>query len=395
MGWKERYREAEFRGIKFFVPNAEGSGGRRKVVDELPERDKPQIRDMGRKARRFTIDAYVLGENYDLARDVLISALEKKGPGKLVHPYIGNMIVDILDYSYRETFRETEICRFSLSCIESGDITFPASRVNTQQAVQIAKTEAIENSKLNFENLYILINKPTTAATAAKDTLDKALNSIDKAKATISSDSNYQWEIDTLKGKVISLAYDVVELAQGVTQGITFGTNFTDENAVTTENARSNYHDMQKLFDFEPTEIVGSEIELDPAHLISELTRDNAVINAAGLLGVMEYASVDEALNLQNLVLSYLDPMLDRVEDNLYYLALYNLRTKAVNDIAVRIKTLPVVMESWVSISLPALVISYDLYGNIDSESDIVSRNVMDHPGFSPGSTRLKVLSNA
>ena len=85
MGWIDRYRQAEFRNIKFYIPNVEGQGGRRNVVHELPERDTPFVQDLGRKGRRFSIEAYVIGENYDIQRDSLITVLERKGSGKLIH----------------------------------------------------------------------------------------------------------------------------------------------------------------------------------------------------------------------------------------------------------------------------------------------------------------------
>jgi prophage DNA circulation protein len=69
--------------VPFAVRRSDAQVGRRTVQHEYPQRDTPFAEDMGRAARRFSLDAYVLGPDYDQARDRLIDALEARGPGLL------------------------------------------------------------------------------------------------------------------------------------------------------------------------------------------------------------------------------------------------------------------------------------------------------------------------
>ena len=71
MSWREELIQATFRGVAFFVQGHEGEVGRRVQVHEFPLREKPWAEDMGRKARTFTLDAYVLGSDYMQQRDAL------------------------------------------------------------------------------------------------------------------------------------------------------------------------------------------------------------------------------------------------------------------------------------------------------------------------------------
>lgn len=391
MGWIDRYRQAEFRNIKFYIPNVEGQGGRRNVVHELPERDTPFVQDLGRKGRRFSIEAYVIGENYDIQRDSLITVLERKGSGKLIHPYLGSMDVSVIDFSWRENFNELDICRFTIAFVESGSLKFPTGVIDTSRAIQVIKKTALQVIQETFENAYDILSVPRTITQAAIDTVEKAFDTIESAKFVVSSISKFRQDMETIRGKAIALTYDGKELAQNIIESLTFGTDIDDDVApVTTDNARQNFEDVRKLFDFQATEILRNED--DPANQIALLMQQVSVITAGGLLGIINFTSANEAEALRNIVFEKLDIFLESVVDDDLYNVYYDLRTGIVSDLEERIKKLPVITQYVPIISLPAIVISYDLYGTIDREQDIIDRNNIKHPGFVTGSVPIEVL---
>jgi prophage DNA circulation protein len=91
MSWRDQLRPGSFRGAPFRIQGNDGEGGRRGALHEFPERDEPWFEDLGRAARRWTIEAIVIGENYLADLDALVAACEEKGPGTLVHPYRGTL----------------------------------------------------------------------------------------------------------------------------------------------------------------------------------------------------------------------------------------------------------------------------------------------------------------
>ena len=122
MSWAQAYRGASFRGVPFQVVGHEGDFGRRTVTHEYPLRDKPYVEDLGRKARTLKIEALVIGADYMAARDRLLAAIEQPGPGRLVHPYLGELQVSVLGVTLRESTAQGGMAGLSFECVESGEL---------------------------------------------------------------------------------------------------------------------------------------------------------------------------------------------------------------------------------------------------------------------------------
>jgi prophage DNA circulation protein len=82
-----------FRGCPFRLETYSTEFGRRVDLHEYPLRNLPNAEDLGRKARKFQFQCYVLGPAWELQRDALINACEADGPGLLVHPFHGEHTV--------------------------------------------------------------------------------------------------------------------------------------------------------------------------------------------------------------------------------------------------------------------------------------------------------------
>jgi prophage DNA circulation protein len=85
--------------------------------------------------------------------------------------------------------------------------------------------------------------------------------------------------------------------------------------------------------------------------------------------------------------------ILNVIDDDLYF-SLYDLQTAVTRDLNERAAELPRLAELTLNNSLPALVVSHDLYGNISQEQDIVDRNNVAHPSFVPGGIPIEVLTD-
>ena len=91
--WREKLQPASFRNVPFLVRAVEGTHGRRLATHEYPLRDDPWHEDLGRLAKSFAFDAYVVEPDHIKSALALISACETDGPGKLTHPWIGELDV--------------------------------------------------------------------------------------------------------------------------------------------------------------------------------------------------------------------------------------------------------------------------------------------------------------
>jgi prophage DNA circulation protein len=133
--WRDRLVPASFRGAEFFIDQGAKGGGRRNVLHEYPKRDLPYDEDMGRRAVRFTISAYVIGPNYLTARDRLETCLDAEGPGVFVHPSKGQMSVVCDRYSSTEVREKGGYCSFEITFLEAGLPGNSVLGIATQQVV--------------------------------------------------------------------------------------------------------------------------------------------------------------------------------------------------------------------------------------------------------------------
>lgn len=134
--WRYRLHPASFRGVPFKVSDDEATYGRRTTTFEYPLRDIPFTDDMGRKARKYGISAYVIGGDYLAQRDRLLTALEQGGPGTLIHPFYGSLTVHVDgEIRVRHSRDNGGMCEISLQFVESGQLTYPTKGGATAQEV--------------------------------------------------------------------------------------------------------------------------------------------------------------------------------------------------------------------------------------------------------------------
>ena len=142
MSWRDDLRPASFRGVPFFVADAEGQGGRRGALHQYPQRDTPYWEDLGRQARTVTLTAYLIGDDVAARAARLIEVLEAAGPGYLVHPHKGTMRMAVA--SYRETHRiaQGRATWYEITFQEAGEAAYPATTADTTARVGAAADEA-------------------------------------------------------------------------------------------------------------------------------------------------------------------------------------------------------------------------------------------------------------
>lgn len=143
MAWRDRLLPASFRGAPFHVAShTSEAAGRRAAVHEYPGRDTPYVEDLGRRTSEYTLQAYVLGPDYDRARDALVAACALPGPGRLVHPALGERQVVCTGCTVSERTDEGGMARVTLALVEAGAARYPAATPDTAQALTAAAHDA-------------------------------------------------------------------------------------------------------------------------------------------------------------------------------------------------------------------------------------------------------------
>ncbi|MEM7674700.1 MAG: DNA circularization N-terminal domain-containing protein, partial [Myxococcota bacterium] len=107
---------ASFKGVQFFVRSEEQTdNGRRIVLHEYPNSDTRFVEDLGLVPTKFSVDAFVFGENYQDAQRELESVLNEEGPGQLILPTFGGFEAYALPYTVSAGQTEVGEVKFKLS----------------------------------------------------------------------------------------------------------------------------------------------------------------------------------------------------------------------------------------------------------------------------------------
>lgn len=178
MGFRENIRQASFRGVPFNVHGAQANFGRRTVTHEYPQRDKPYIEDLGKAAREFTIQAFVVGDDYFAKRDRLSGALEQGGPGTLVHPFYGSLNASVKSFTVTESSREGGMASFAITFFESGELQFPTQGSDTKAQVGILAEEARAQIRKDFTQRFSLVGQPDFVTDDAKAKLQRGYGAV-------------------------------------------------------------------------------------------------------------------------------------------------------------------------------------------------------------------------
>jgi prophage DNA circulation protein len=385
---------ASFRGVPFFVESSERAGGRRTVLHEFPLRDDPFVEDLGRRARTFRVDGYVIGDDYLSQRDALLTALEQEGPGELVHPYHGVRRAVCTTMSVRESRADGGTAAFAIEFAEAPtQAPVPTEVVDGVGQVAAGADAARAATRSELVEKFTASGLPSFAFGSAELAFKDALGAFTAKISPIVADTQ---ELAALTGQIVLLTAETTSLVR--TPGAlidAFGGTIT---ALILTAAAAPGALMNALFDAYLADL-GSPVvattstrqrELDNQIALTGALRRVIAIEAARLAPTVSFATNDEAIAARDTVASMLDEQAGFAGDTAYP-AIVDLRSQVMRAVPGSTAFARVVTVTR-NVSIPSLLLAYQLYGSVDLELDVVARNAVKHPGFIAGD--LKVLSD-
>lgn len=400
MSWREKLRPGKFRKARFEVEARSGgvtAGGRRLALHEYPLRDAPYAEDLGRKAREFSLECFVLGPDYMAARDALLAELEAPGPGLLVHPYLGTQSVAVRSYTLRESPQEGGLARLTLTFVEAGRAAEPAATVDTASAVGGAATAATSAAAADFAGTFSVEDRPafiSNAAIGIVQELNSDLRAIAGRIAAVTSPlTQFSAQLDQLGDNLSTLIHTPAALAASITGALSALEGVARDVA----SAFDAYRDLGAFgagAPVVPTTTPTRQQQADNQSALHALVQRVATIEAARSSAQLDFASSANALTARDDLAERIDTLADTASDAVYA-ALADVRTAMVKDLTARGALLPRVSRYTPAATLPALVLAYRLHGDATRETEIIARNRVRHPGFVPGGVALEVLIDA
>lgn len=394
-GKKRQMIGASFRGVAFLVESADRGGGRRAVVHEFPLRDDPFVEDLGRKARTFRIDGYVIGDDYLAQRDALLVVLEDAAePGLLVHPYYGSKVAICVSVSVREARDEGGMATFAIEFAEApAQAAVSMVAVDAAGQVGLSADAAIVATEAELGQRFDIVALPAFAIASAETALTRAVDGLGAALAP-----------------VVSTGQEAAELAGRVSLLTARATSLVREPASVLGEFRATIMALVNTVAASPglvmrallaayTADLGRIVVATTATRARELANQSALvgglrrvlaIEAARLAPLVPYASIEEATTARDQVAALLEQQAATAGDTAYP-ALVDLRSEVLRAVP-GVRVFASVLSIARPVPIPSLLLAYQLYGSVDLEEDIIARNGIRHPGFVAGD--LQVLSD-
>jgi len=390
--WRDGYRIGSFRGVPFNTKVSQVKGGRRKQKREFAKRDDGNTEDLGRRLKDFKLELYVLGDDYFDQRDALEDAINAEGPGELIHPYRGTLQVQAGDYTLVENEIEGRIARFTVEFSESGIVKFPDQVTDELNKSKENADLVKEAAKTVFETVFSVAAQPAfvveSATAKVNAVLDFADNAVNKVTDPV---TNFSFAISNLKASVSDLIKKPGELADRLQAAFDI---LLDEFENTPETAESIFDNFKTLDDddaFDPvTGTTPSRLkEQTNQDAVGNLTKELALSNQSQAAVDVDFASTNAAITSRDAIINGLSLQLPLAGDDDLFQAIKDLQTSLT-------KALPQAgTEELITFTLkqstPALVLAYDLFLDLNKETEIVDQNEIEHPGFVPAGELITV----
>jgi prophage DNA circulation protein len=408
-GWRDNLLDGALDGVPFEYRTVENEFGRRVEVHEFPGRDDPFTDDLGRAARFFTIEAFVIGENYANFRDQLIEVIEKPGDKVFTHPYRGDFGVKINGRA-RMTESDTEgrFAKFTIPLVESG-MAFPAIQLLTPPTIGLLIPDflgKVPKTKFNLlraigavlKSIIAGLNKASSLLRKINGKIASALNLVDSLSGAIDA---FTAALTTLINTPQALLNEMVQLMNSVMGLINTLTDLVpvlDVSVPEPDRVRLTLEVIEELFLFEsvaeaiPTPTPQSAQEVEAHAVITKVFKVAALASGTGALSQLTLTSSTQAKTvIANLADKY-DAMLSETFEPEIMESLIALKAGMVQHFSQAAQDLPEVRTVRISYPEPALVLAYR---ESTSDVDFIRRNKIRHPAFVPAGVDLEVLPDA
>jgi len=399
VGWRDTLEEASFRGVQFGVIERGFATGRRAVVHEYPRRDVPFTEDLGRKARRFSVRAFVIGDDYTTRRDALLDACERAGPGEYVDRWLGTRQVICEQFRLTENMREGAFARFDLEFAEAGSNVVPApirGNVPVLGPVLESVISAIEEAfTLGFDTLTgnsFLQTEGELVLGGVVDVLDRVADRVE----AIGGASEVQLELRAIIGESARLVRTSSELGPRLVA-------VTGALAVLEPDPKLRFERMLEVSDVDRALQSTSSSTVNRIRAarnqdaLASLARRAGAVEAARAAGEIAFVSDREAAETRDLLLELIDAELEAAsvagDDDAFrelraLLAVSSESIKAKGATAARVITVSPDQTE------PAEVFAYRLYADAERAGEIIDRNQVVHPLFLSGAGAFDVLTD-
>lgn len=435
--WFDRLRPASFRGIAFEVEAAEKEFGPRTITHEFPLRTDPAQEFIGQLPDNFTLEAIIIADDLTEKMIAFEAALIKQEPGRLVHPWYGELDVVVSGPArVRLTTGEGRVARYSIPFQREGGKLSPLTSVNTGGKVSTLADATKASAISDFASIFSLRGQSERVVTktlsslkaVTEDVLSRyGLSGYSSLISTGEMSSAVSWlqsaYTSGLSGVASSALASIMSGSLGGIVGLgdqiwtlfaVSGSGPATQSAYATPAPAASPSASPLSGALIDMASVGADLppvaQTVPAMAVAAANQ-GAIVTLARIGAATEAvrAASSEGWESQQAAIAWRDASLDTLGGladksaelgwSATWRALVDLRAAVSTDVTTRAAPLPRLSTYQPVATMAASLIAYrfdgDTLGTLFARAeDIRRRNAIRHPGFVPGGVTLEVLSD-
>ncbi|GJE54583.1 DNA circularization N-terminal domain-containing protein [Methylobacterium thuringiense] len=380
---------ASFRGVPFYVMNDEEGGGRRLVIHEFPGRDDPFVEDLGAKARKYEVTAYLASMSAAGEAAALTAICTRRGAGLLVLPTHGPILVRAEDFKRSRERDKLGYIAYTLSCVQEGFATALASAASLANLIFVA-ADVVQSVIGSAFAASLIFDAPEYVVTSAVAGFETAVATLDVVRTDNPIDPAVSLDQRVALADTANAASSLIEdtpAAAGESVVISARALGDGLDAAVAAPVFLAVVEAAASSELPATASLNRRRAAANANATSRLLRVAALTAYAEAMARRTFSSRPEGVTARADTAEYFDAELEACNggsDADLFDALEGLRNSVIGYLSSVITTLAPVVTVETRIRLPAVVMAYRLYEDPTRAGELVDRNAVRVPSRLP-----------
>lgn len=380
---QDRLYPASFKGASFIFIGADINAGRKTVAHEYPNKDFRYVEDLGKNLRTFSIRAIIQGFFYETNKKTLEDALNDEGIGILVHPFLGNINCVCTGYTVSEDLTSTGIANYTLNFLEAKTSRFPDASTDNISKIADLYRKLYDFIKDDLNGQYIAQFARNIYFSAQKlrdltDTLNLIANT---TKSLNTSSTEFRAQSNSFHRDAFKIASPNGDIGGNLS-------DFVSSFDSLSSDGQTRFDASSRLFGFGADD---EFIDLPTTQIRQRNSNQkfiNGSINALAFANQIDsakdidYATEDDLNDTAQILDENYDFLLNSESDNFSNQLLSDIN-ELRNQMRIFFEQKRLVINKIVEITtkpIPATVLTYQYYGNVDDYEQILSLNNIFNP---------------
>lgn len=393
--WTKTLWRTSYKGAAFWVETDTEGGARRIVIHEFPMRDTPYLEDLGERYRDYTVTAYVASDRADTEAAALMATCAQRGPGVMVLPTIGPVLVRCLEFSRTHERDRLGFIAHELRFVREGASGALASVASLVNMIFIQAEAAASVVAEAFAAAAFIKSVPDYVSEALQFGTENALATMEVIRTSYVNDP----AVSSAQRDAIQLAYAALpEIMTNEDQVAlqTVGKSVVDISMALVESMdpATALSVMAEILIDTPvvvnvsapvTSIWHNEVRAN-AQSASTLLRIAALTAYCEAIAKIKLTDRQSAITLRANVSTYFDQQLEALPSEAYdlFFAMTRMRDATVEYLSRSIIDLAPVVRVTANLGLPSLYWAWRLYKDPTRSTELAERNRVPHPSFMP-----------